>query len=285
MALQVDVYVAPIIPAETGNPDPQKRLWSPICCTLIQGPKSAIIIDTPITIDETNKFADWIEEVAKGKRLTYLYTTHAHGDHFLGAPVLMKRFPGLKFIATAKVAKGVQGQYAPAVYGNIWAAFFPGRLPSEKPEAEALPSSNEFEIDGHVARGIDVPYSDCEDSSVLHVPSLDLVVGGDVIYGDCYQHLGQANDAEKRKGWLDALDMVESLKPKIVVPGHKRKSQIDGVYLVEATRKYILDFERELKDLKGAGKGPENLERRMKELYPQRWNGWILQWSCEAAFA
>ena len=285
MALQVDVYVAPAIPTQTGSPDPKKQLWSPISCTLIQGPKSAVIVDTPITIDETNKFADWIEEVAKGKRLTYLYTTHAHGDHFFGAPVLMKRFPGLKFIATAKVAQGLKEQYDPAFYDNVWAKYFPGQLASEKPEPEALGDGNEFEIDGQIARGIDVPYSDCEHSSVLHVPSLDLVVGGDVVYGDCYQHLAQANTAEKRRGWLDALGMVEGLKPKIVVPGHKRASQVDGAYLVEATRGYILEFETELEGVKKRGGGVEELEKRMKELYPQRWNEYILERSCKAAFA
>jgi len=280
--LQVDVYVAPPIPTVTGSTDPAKTVWSPISITLIQGPMSAAVVDTPITIDQTTALADWIKKTAPGKKLTHLYITHAHGDHLFGAPVLQKRFPGLKIVATAKVAEGVQTQYAPALYDNLWAKYFPnGQLPAEKPPAEPLPDSGEFEVDGHTLKGIDVEHSDCDASSILHVPSLKLVVGGDVVYGDCYQHLGQANTAEKRRSWLNALDLVDSLRPNIVVPGHKRASQVDGAYLVEATRKYILDFERELE----AASGPEELEKRMKELYPQRWNEYILEWGCKASFA
>lgn len=287
--LQADVYVAPVIPAATGDSDPNKRLWSPISCTLIQGPTSAVIVDTPINIQQTTDLADWIAKTAPRKKLTHLFITHVHGDHFFGAPVLQKRFPGIQIVSTAKVAGGIKEQYGDA-YTTLWSVLFPnGQLPEEKPLASSLPASNEFTLDGYKLHAIDVPHSDCEHSSVLHVPSLDLVVGGDVIYGDCYQFLGQANTHEKRQQWIDALTMIEELNPKIVVAGHKRASQIDGPYLLQATKKYIQVFERECERLKGEGQegeeGATALEKRMKELYPQRWNEWILKQSCLSAFA
>ncbi len=286
--LQVDVYVAPVIPAVTGESDPNKRLWSPISCTLIQGPTSAIIVDTPINIQQTTDLADWIDKTAVGKKLTHLFITHAHGDHFFGAPVLQKRFPGIQMVSTAKVASGIKDQYEDA-YTGLWTVLFPnGQLPEEKPLATALPASNDFTLDGHRLHAIDVPHSDCEHSSVLHVPSLDLVVGGDVIYGDCHQFLAQANTHEKRQQWIDSLTAIEALNPKIVVAGHKRASQVDGAYLLQATKTYIQVFERESEKLKSEGQGGEEgaiaLEKKMKELYPQRWNDWILKRSCLGSF-
>ena len=107
---QAEVYVAPVIPAVTGESDPKKRLWSPISCTLIQSSNSAIIVDTPINIQQTTDLADWIAITAPGNKITHLFITHAHDDHFFGAPVLQKRFPGIQMVSTVKVAAGIKEQ-------------------------------------------------------------------------------------------------------------------------------------------------------------------------------
>jgi glyoxylase-like metal-dependent hydrolase (beta-lactamase superfamily II) len=278
--LQVDVYVAPAIPAATGFKESFKSWWSPISCTLIQGPKSAVLVDTPITIKQTEALAEWIKAtLAPGTKLEYIYTTHAHGDHYFGNPVILEQFPGVKFIATAAVAAGIKRTLAASI--PIWQGWFPdGQILAEEQRVpESLPNTGEFLIDGHSLFGVDVSHSDTEASSFLHVPDLDLVVAGDIVYGDCYQFLAEANTPEKRKGWLNALNQIDALKPSIVVPGHKRASQVDGAYLIDSTREYIQTFERELKRLGDA----DQLEEAMKNRYPQRWNGFILDRSCKSS--
>lgn len=250
--LEVDTFVSPPIKTETGLSEPSKQWWQPETSTLIHGPNNAVIIDPPLTINQTNNLADWIESVLalyptktqQKKKLQYIYITHAHGDHFFGAPVLESRFPGVQTLATAKVAAGMPKQYAPEMYDNIWKPWFPhDQLPEEQVSAVALPKSNEFTLDGHTLKAYDVS-ADHEDSTILHVPDLGLAVCGDVVYGDCHQYFVEASTPERRKLWLEALDVVDGLKPKMVVASHKRSSQMDGPYLVAATRKYILDFER-----------------------------------------
>lgn len=301
--LQADVYIAPIIPAQTGNADPMKQLWSPISSTLIQGSTSAVLVDTPITIEQTKGLADWIDRVLlPGRRLTHLYITHAHGDHFLGTPVLLERFPGLNMISTASVAKGIEEQYSTATYDGIWRVFFPdGQLHPEKPLPTVLPASNEFSIDGYVMRGIDLSHTDCKHSSVLHVPDLELVVGGDVIYGDCWQHLGEANTPALRQAWIDSLNHIEQqLRPKVVVPGHSYKGpndmkearfeKPDNAERVRDTRRYIEFFGHQVDRINSETDGTskqekaQKLEASIREAYPGRWNGWILEWSCLSAF-
>jgi glyoxylase-like metal-dependent hydrolase (beta-lactamase superfamily II) len=93
--LQVDVYCALVIPAVTGYEEPIKQLWSPICCTLIQGPTSAVLVDTPTTVELTKGLSEWVKKIAPGKKLKYIHTTHAHGDHFLGNPIILNDFPYL----------------------------------------------------------------------------------------------------------------------------------------------------------------------------------------------
>jgi len=55
----------------------------------------------------------------------------------------------------------------------------------------------------------------------LHVPSLQLIAAGDAAYNDVHPRLMEANQNQKRDEWLSALDKMESLKPCIVVAGHK----------------------------------------------------------------
>jgi glyoxylase-like metal-dependent hydrolase (beta-lactamase superfamily II) len=278
--LQVDVYVAPAIPTNTGLSDSRKTVWSPISITLIHSPTSAVLVDTAISIEENEKLADWIEQTIPGKTLKYIFITHAHGDHFLGLPILLSKFTSAKPVATFKVVEGCKEQLAPTGIAR-WSTLFPGQLAANQIPPTALPDSNIFEVDGHKFHAIDVEHSDTHATSFLHVPSLRLVAAGDIVYGDCHQFLRQTETKELRHQWLAALDTIAALDPHIVVAGHKRATQIDGSYLIAATKKYILDFEEELE----RANDPLELEAAMKKRYPQRWNDYILEVSCKAAFA
>jgi glyoxylase-like metal-dependent hydrolase (beta-lactamase superfamily II) len=278
--LQVDIYVAPVITAVTGFSDYERRAWSPISCVLVHGPDSAALIDTPITIEQGEAIAKWIRETIPKKKLQYIYTTHAHPDHFMAVPVLQKHFPGVEFVATQNVVAGIQELYKTA-YDQVWPTMFPNQLHPDKPLPKALPASGEFSVDGEKLQGIEVGHTDNEFSSFLHVPNVDLVVTGDIVYGDCHQHFGEANTPARRKEWLDAIDRIEAKNPHIVIAGHKRASQADAPYLIQSTREYIYTFEKELAKTTSA----KALYDRMRELYPQRWNLFILDKACQESFA
>ncbi|KAE8360390.1 beta-lactamase-like protein [Aspergillus caelatus] len=277
--LQVDVYVAPAIPIANGHPDPSKRSFSPICCTLIQGPTSAVLVDAPTTIDLAQDLARWAKETAPGKKLCFIYTTHAHGDHFLGNPVLLQQFPEAQCVATPAVVNDIEKQWSESL--SMWKKMFPdGQIADGQVIPKPLPTNGQFAIDGYTFRGVDVAHSDTDASSFLYVPELKLVVCGDIVYGDCYQFFGEANTQEKRQKWLDALDQIAALEPDIVVPGHKRESQANGPYLIAATKEYIYVFEEELSKAEDA----EALENAMVSRYPQRLNRFLLEWSCKSSF-
>jgi glyoxylase-like metal-dependent hydrolase (beta-lactamase superfamily II) len=83
-----------------------------------------------------------------------------------------------------------------------------------------------------------------ESLSVLHVPSLNLIVAGDAAYNGVHPRLVESNQNRKRDEWLSALDKMESLKPRTVVAGHKNmKNDDDGARVIHETRQYILDFQ------------------------------------------
>lgn len=92
-------------------------------------------------------------------------------------------------------------QIDPAAFSAFWAKFFPGgQLPAigDLRIAEALPMSNEFELEEHVLQAIEVGHTDTFDTTILWIPDLRLAVCGDVVYGDVHQYLAEADTREKR---------------------------------------------------------------------------------------
>src|SRR5260370_42332183 len=83
MALRWEVFLAPSIPASTSDlpPGEKERPWPPISSALIFGERDAVLVDTPITVEQARPLANCV--AASGKHLTTIYATHRHGDHFL----------------------------------------------------------------------------------------------------------------------------------------------------------------------------------------------------------
>jgi hypothetical protein len=68
--------------------------------------------------------ADWIE--TKGRRLSRIYITHGHGDHWLGLARLIQRFPGAIGLATAEVLAQAADPAWPGTGKRSSLARFPG---------------------------------------------------------------------------------------------------------------------------------------------------------------
>lgn len=42
---------------------------------------------------------------------------------------------------------------------------------------------------------------------------------------------------------MKAIELVESLNPHTVIPGHKRSGAVDGINYLKSSKQYILDFQ------------------------------------------
>jgi glyoxylase-like metal-dependent hydrolase (beta-lactamase superfamily II) len=101
--LTVSVYVAPMRPF-AGAPalvPGDEPMWSPMSSTLIAGATEAILVDTLVTIGQVDALAEWVRGF--GKRVTGVYITHGHQDHWIGLARLQQHFPGARGMATAEV--------------------------------------------------------------------------------------------------------------------------------------------------------------------------------------
>lgn len=57
---------------------------SPLTSTLITGDATAVLVDPPLTQEQTRKVGDWIEQ--SGKRLAHIYITHRARRPLVSAP-------------------------------------------------------------------------------------------------------------------------------------------------------------------------------------------------------
>ncbi|WP_220700561.1 MBL fold metallo-hydrolase [Mycetocola lacteus] len=239
--LRYDTLVSGLAPI-TGAPLPsgEQPNWSPLTHTLIFGERDAVLVDPPITAAQTETLADWI--AAHERRLIGIYITHAHADHWLGTAQLLERFPEAKVYAGEAATARIVAETADGTPGALWSTLFPEQLPTTITfPVEAAPAAG-IELDGERLYSISVGHSDMDDTTVLHVPSLGLVVGGDIVYNNVHLYLAEARDGGF-EAWHRALDAVEALNPAATIAGHKDASRDDSPLNVDETRRYLRDAE------------------------------------------
>jgi glyoxylase-like metal-dependent hydrolase (beta-lactamase superfamily II) len=256
-------------------PGKEELMWVANSSTLIHGERDAVLVDTLLTTEQSKTLSDWV--VASGKNLTAIYITHGHGDHFFGLASLLERFPRAKALATPEVVKAMQEHLSPAWIDNFWRRLFPGDIPDRLLVAEPL-EGNDLELEGHKLVAINAGRTDTAHSTCLHVPSIGLIVGGDVVYNGIHPFLGET-DTQSRLEWIATLDKLEALNPKAVIAGHKVPENDDNPRIIAETRQYLRDFNR----LNAATTTARDLYDAMLEVYPYRVNPGSLWGAANAA--
>ena len=265
--LQHQVFVTTQIP-QSGRgplPDGSTRMWSPISSTLIMGRHHAALIDPPLTTTQAADVGDWI--AASGRQLTQIYITHGHGDHWFGAIPLVQRFPGVTVRATEGTAKLMKAQNDPQFRADFWDRVFPGQLPAGELDVTVVDERG-LELDGVALVPVEVGHTDTDNTTMLHVPEMGLLVAGDVVYNGVHLYLTESGGVTGIDAWLAALDTAETLNAATVIAGHKEPGANDDPSQIQATRRYLTDARRLLESSTGA----EEFYNAMLALHPHRLN-------------
>ena len=273
------VFISEPVPFDTADTDPNgnRRLFSPISSTLIFGDTDAVLVDPPMTIEQTERVAQWIAD--SGKRLKHIYITHGHGDHWFGTAPLLRRFPDASAFASPGTIEVMRYHASPEVRAQVWDKSFPGQIP-DSPVLATTPPGNTFELEGKELRIVEVGHTDTDKTTVLSVPSIGLVVAGDAVYNGVHQYLVEAANGGLQK-WMLALDIIAALRPQRVVAGHKNKDLEDDPKTIEETRRYLQDAEH----LIGSSHTALEFYNAMMELYPDRLNpGALWFWGAQRLF-
>ena len=185
--------------------------------TLISGSEDAVLTDPGMTIDQARALGDWV--ASKGRNLTDIFVTHGHGDHWFAAGLLAERF-GARVVASAGTI--AQMEHNAAARPLLWDKVYTG-IPPTPVTAVTVPD-NRLTLEGHELVIVEVGNTDSEDTTVLHVPDLELVVAGDVIYNGVHMYLGAARD----RGRLRTVARGDRQGRGARAPPHRRRAPEQG---------------------------------------------------------
>lgn len=258
--LVVDGQPVPGRPA----PDGSLSMWSPTSATLICGEHSAVLIDGLTTREHADALIGWIAQ--RGLRLQTIYVTHGHGDHFFGLGPLVAQHPGVQVVALPEVADHMDEQATGAIYESLWRPLFGDQIPDEIVIASPLYGTR-IDLEGHSLLIHRAGHTDRSHTTFVHVPDLDLVVAGDIVYNGVFPYTVETN-RHTRYQWRKALDDIASLRPRHVVAGHKAPNATDDPRHIAETRKFLDDLDATL----DSGATAEEIFDSLVTTHPDRLN-------------
>ncbi|MGW1888157.1 MBL fold metallo-hydrolase [Streptomyces sp. NPDC001970] len=239
VSLSYDVLVSDGVLRNTDlrMPNGDGIVSSPVSSTLIHGDRDAVLVDPPLTLGQIAQVAEGVAR--SGKRLAFVYVTHGHADHWFGTATLLERFGDADTVVYA--TEGTIRQMREQLKGKEegFAKTFP-QIPENTPVLAVPVPADGFHLEGHVLRAVETGHTDMDDSTALHVPSIGLVVAGDVVYNGVHQMMLEGGDGGL-EAWLDGIDRIAALNPRHVVAGHKNKDLPDDPKVLDETRRYLQD--------------------------------------------
>src|SRR6202142_2001205 len=119
---------------------------------------------------------------------------------------------------------------------------FPGQVATKLVPPQPY-ANDTFTLEGQELRIIKQGRTDSPDSTSLYVPSIGLIVAGDVVYNQCRMYVGDTTP-ESRKNWITRGERLAGLAPTTVVAGHKKPGAPDQAATIQDTRRYLEGFAR-----------------------------------------
>ena len=226
--------------------------------TLIIGDKDAVLVDPPFTRADAYRLAAMVLE--SGKRLTYVFVTHDHPDHFFSTEVIQDIFPEAKIVAN------------PVVVADIWRSLpykvkrwgpVLGRNGPVHPSAPSALDGDTIMLEGREIKVLGPMEGDHVHATALWVPSIRALVAGDLIFNQVFPWLAE-HRAANVAAWSASLDRLAKLDPLTVVPGHSKPGLPNDASGLVFTRAYLTAWPR----LAAASKDSKELEARVRKAFP-----------------
>jgi glyoxylase-like metal-dependent hydrolase (beta-lactamase superfamily II) len=227
--------------------------WGEANAGLIVGENASLLVDTLWDLPTTRRMLDAMRAHTADAPITTVVNTHGDGDHWFGnelAPTRdiittqaaldheMKVTPSatnaMKRLGKA-LAKGpgplgpsgafLAGMVGPYDHTNITPTLptrtFSGRL--------------ELEVGGRKVELIEVGPAHTSGDSIVHVPDARVVFAADVAFIASTPVMW----AGPLENWFKALDTIQALDPRVVVPGHGPLTDPNGLEEVRAYWTYM----------------------------------------------
>jgi glyoxylase-like metal-dependent hydrolase (beta-lactamase superfamily II) len=236
---------------------PDDQFW--VSSTIIEGAREVMLVDAQLTKTNAERVLQQIK--ATRKRLSLIYLTHEHADHFLGLEVFRDAYPDARIIANSAVVDRINEVYPAKI--EKWKGIL-GSGATSRVVAISKYDADFIQFESCRIEILKRFQGDTDENTMLWLPEQRALIAGDTVFNDMHVYTAET-DSNARKNWSNTLKKIRELKPSIVVPGHgKVGAPLDATTAVDFTQRYLLVFEEELKK----AKDPESLVKAMKDDFP-----------------
>lgn len=236
---------------------------------LIQSGKNFVLIDAL----GSETAAKEISEAVKGKKLTTIFITHGHPDHFLGLSTILQDHPVAQiYTGAAGVKKDIINYVNDASSKGLME-----RHPDMKLKSDKNPGGFDYEKikilaatkldlgEGHslIIENIDEG-TESRHHTILYSNQLSSLFAGDLLYNKVFNWLGPGIEPSHIDNWIRKLHELKSKfnnEGVVIYPGHGEKSNRN---LFDTNIQYLSTF----REILGRTKSKEDAVQFYKQLYP-----------------
>lgn len=200
---------------------------------LIKGEKDAVLVDPPFTMADAHRVVAMVLE--SGKRLTTVFVTHDHPDHFFAMEVIANAFPDAKIVANPVVVADIWKSLPAKVkrWGPVLGANGP-----RHPSAPLPLDGDTIMLEGRALKVVGPMPGDHVHATALWVPSIKALVAGDLVFNDVHLWLGEHTPADVT-AWGRSMETLAALKPVMVIPGHSKPGTRNDLSGLTFTQRYL----------------------------------------------
>jgi glyoxylase-like metal-dependent hydrolase (beta-lactamase superfamily II) len=269
------VDTPPLIPvglteevAERVHVMPDQRIEFVPNVGIVVGDRSVLVIDTAMGPRNGERILAEARRLGDGRRLL-LTTTHFHPEHAFAA----QSFSDATYVCNTAQAEEMAAK-GPE-YIEMFSGFGPGLaelladVELVAPDVTYDGARARLDLGGVVVDLVNIGQAHTRGDQVVFLPESGVLFAGDLAE-DHFLPIFPDEDADGLL-WLDALDRLEALSPRIVVGGH---GEVGDVGLIAAERDYLVTVRDRVAALRADGLPLEQISEQLEPELAERQAGW-----------
>ena len=231
-----------------------------VASVIVMGKKDAVLLDAQWTLSNAHRVITEILET--GKRLTTIYISHAHPDHYFGVGTIAEAFPDARVVAIPSEAEIINEQFFGKM--EVWEEQIGTHNVCRKEANVESLKKNHIELEGHRLEIIPKVMGDMKYNTMVWMPSIKTLYASDVLFNQAHAFTCELTEDE-RKQWIADINKIEKMGAEIIIPGHQKPGMPFDKSSLDFTREYIIATEEELARTESVGAFYYAMDRRFPD--------------------
>lgn len=228
-----------------------------VASVIVVGKEECVLLDCQWTLSNAHRVTAEILET--GRKLTAVFISHAHPDHYFGAEVYQDAFPEAKIYAQPEDIKTIDRE----LFGKIehWEKIV-GKHNCPHKRLNLIPfEADHIEIEGEKIEIIKKVWGDLKYNTMMYIPSIKTLYGSDVLFNEAHAFTCEVS-AKGRAKWRAEMDRFEAYNADVVIPGHAKPGMEFNASSFQFMRDYIDATEEEIANTNDVASFYYNMEKR-----------------------